>query len=116
MATVLEISSTNFDDDIFQIKKALSHLQTACDITDGYLLSKPVSKFGWTFCQLLLKPSFDNNIEKKFSDMIQKYKGKNKEKITKFMSDGKNKEKITKFMSDFFEARGTKIKLKLKES
>ncbi len=103
MATVLEISSTNFDDDIFQIKKALSHLQTACDITDGYLLSKPVSKFGWTFCQLLLKPSFDNNIEKKFSDMIQKYKGK-------------NKEKITKFMTDFFEARGTKIKLKLIES
>jgi len=73
MATILEIASTNYEDDIFKIKRALSHLQTTCEITDGYLLSKPDSKFGWTFCQLLLKPAFSFNIKKKFADMIQKY-------------------------------------------
>ncbi|HSB50082.1 MAG TPA: hypothetical protein VLC72_01950 [Nitrosopumilaceae archaeon] len=102
MATILEIATTNYEDDIFKIKKALSHLQTTCEITDGYLLSKPVSKFGWTFCQLLLKPAFNYNIEKIFSDMIQKYRGK-------------NDEKFTKFMQDFFQARDCTIKLKLVE-
>ena len=102
MATILEIASTNYEDDIFKLKKALSHLQTTCEITDGYLLSKPVSKFGWTFCELLLKPAFSYNIEKKFLDMIKRYKGK-------------NDEKFTKFMQDFFQARDCKIKLKLIE-
>ncbi len=102
MAITLEIASTNYEDDIFKIKRALSHLQTTCEITDGYLLSKPDSKAGWTFCQLLLKPAFSFNIEKKFADMIQKYKGK-------------NEEKFTDFMKDFFVARDCKIKLKLIE-
>ena len=102
MATKFEIASTNYKDDIFKIKKALSHLQTTCEITDGYLLGEPVSKFGWTFCTLLLKTGFTFNIEKKFADMIQKYKGK-------------KEEKYTDFMQDFFLARECKIKLKLIE-
>ena len=102
MATIFEIASTSYDDDLFKIKKALSHLQTTCEITDGYLLGEPTSKFGWTFCQLLLKPAFSSNIEKKFADMIQKYKGK-------------QEEKYTDFMQDFFLARDCKIKLKLLE-
>ena len=102
MATILEIASTNYEDDIFKIKRALSHLQTICEITDGYLLSKTDSKAGWTFCQLLLKPEFSLNIEKKFADMILKYKGK-------------NKDNFREFMQDFFLARACKIKLKLIE-
>ncbi|MFB5611276.1 MAG: hypothetical protein ACE5R3_05120 [Nitrosopumilaceae archaeon] len=102
MATTFEIASTDYKDDIFKVKKALSHLQTTCEITDGYLLSEPTSKFGWTFSKLLLKPAFTLNIEKKFADMIQRYKGK-------------NEEKLTDFMQDFFVARECKIKLKLLE-
>ncbi len=63
MATILEIATTNYDNDVLQIKKALSHLQTTCEISEGYLLSKPVSKFGWTFFQLLLKSDFNYSIE-----------------------------------------------------
>ena len=102
MAITLEIASTNYEDDIFKIKRALSHLQTVCEIADGYLLSKPDSKAGWTFCRLILTPEFSLNIEKKFADMIQKYKGK-------------NKDKFTDFMKDFFLARECKLKLKLIE-
>jgi len=101
MATIFEISTTN-ENHLINIKKALSHLQTNCEVTDCFFLSKPVSKLGWTFFQLKLKSNFSFNIEKNFSDMIQKYKGK-------------NEEKFTKFMLDFFEARGAKIKLKLIE-
>ncbi len=103
MATILEIASTNYEDDVFQMKKALSHLQTTCEVSEGYVLSDPVSKFGWTFFKLLLKPDFHFSIEKNFSDMILKYKGK-------------KEQKFTNFISDFFQSRGCKIKLKLIES
>jgi len=103
MVTILEIASTNYEDDVFQMKKALSHLQTACKVSEGYLLSDPVSKFGWTFFKLLLKSDFHFSIEKNFSDIILKNKGK-------------NEEKFTNFISDFFQSRGCKIKLKLIKS
>ena len=102
MTTIIEIGTTNYDEHILPIKKALSHLQTNCEVTDGYLISEPTSKFGWTFFQLLLKSSFHDNIEKNFSDMIQKYRGK-------------KEEKLLNFLSDFFESRGSKVKLKLIE-
>jgi hypothetical protein len=103
MTTIFEVASTNYGDDILQIKKALSHLQTTCGVSEGYFLSEPISKFGWTFFKLLLKPDFNFSIEKIFSDMIFKYKGK-------------KEEKFTSFMSDFFESRGCKIKVKQIES
>ncbi len=102
MTTIIEIGTTNYDEHILPIKIALSHLQTNCEITDGYSISEPTSKSGWTFFQLLLKPGFRDNIEKNFSDMIQKYKGK-------------KEEKLLNFLSDFFESRGSKVKLKLIE-
>jgi len=103
MVTILEIASTNYEDDVFQMKKALSHLQTTCEVSDGYILSNPVSKFGWTFFKLLLKSDFHFSIEKNFSDMFLKYKGK-------------REEKLSNFISDFFQSRGCKIKLKLIKS
>ena len=103
MVTILEIASTNYEDDVFQMKKALSHLQTTCEVLDGYILSNPVSKFGWTFFKLLLKSDFHFSIEKNFSDMFLKYKGK-------------REEKLSNFISDFFQSRGCKIKLKLIKS
>ena len=102
MTTIIEIGTTNYDECILPIKIVLSHIQTNCEITDGYSISEPTSKFGWTFFQLLLKSSFHDSIEKNFSDMIQKYKGK-------------KEEKLIKFLSDFFELRGSKVKLKLIE-
>ena len=98
-----QISSTRYDDDKIIIIKALSHLQTLCEIADGYQLGNPVTRFGWTFVPLWIKPNLLSKIEEKFSDMIKKSKGR------------KNEEKITNFMINFFESRDCKIKLKLVE-
>jgi len=46
MTTIIEIGTTNYDEHILPMKKALSHLQTNCEVTDGYLISKPTSKYG----------------------------------------------------------------------
>ena len=103
MKTIFQISSTNYDGDKILIIKALSHIQTLCEITDGYQLGSPVAKFGWTFVPLWIKPILLSKIEEKFSDMIKKAKGR------------KPDEKLTNFMIDFFESRDCKIKLKLVE-
>jgi hypothetical protein len=104
MKTVFEISTTKYDEDKILLIKALSHLQTQCQVSDAYKFGNPVSKFGWTFVPLWITPTLRIKIEEKFSDMIQKAKGR------------KNDEKLTNFMVDFFESRGCKIKLKLVES
>ena len=102
MVTVIEISTINYDDDELLVKKAMSHLQTQCGIINGYQFSEPISRFGWTFFKMALNPGFVDGIEKKFSDMIQKYKGK-------------PQDKLTDFISDYFESRGCKTKLKISD-
>jgi hypothetical protein len=104
MNSIFQISSTQYDEDKILIIKALSHIQTLCEISDGYQLGNPVTRFGWTFVPLMLKSNLLSKIEEKFSDMIQKSKGR------------KNNEKLTNFMIDFFESRDCKLKLKLVES
>jgi len=99
-----QISSTRYDDDKILIIKALSDIQTLCEISNGYQFGNPVTRFGWTFVPLWIKPSLLTKIEEKFSDMIKKSKGRSLE------------EKLTNFMIDFFESRDCKIKLKLVES
>lgn len=104
MKIVFEASTTQYDEDKIQLIKALSHLQTLCQTPDAYHIGNPVSKFGWTFFTLWIKPSMLSKIEEKFSDMIKKAKGQ------------KNDEKLTNFLTDFFASKGCKIRLKLVET
>lgn len=101
--TVFEASTTDYEGDILRIKKALSHLETRCGGPNTYALSEPVSRFGWTFFQIVMKPILIDGIERKFDDMIRRYR------------KGKPEERLVKFMSDFFESRDCRIKLKLVE-
>ena len=100
---VFDLSTTTYDDDIIQVKKALSHLETLCGVTNSYMLGKPISKFGWTFFKIMMQPTLVIEIQKKFDDMLQKYK------------ENKPEEKLEHFLSDFFESKDCAIKLKLVE-
>ena len=68
---------------------------------NGYLLSEPSSKFGWTFFKLSFKPNLQNGIEEKFSDMIAKY------------DSNDQSQKFAKFMTDYFISRGCEVKIKI---
>ena len=100
---VFELGTTGYDDDIIQIKKALSHLETHCGLSNSCVFSQPASKFGWTFFQIAMQPALVDIIEQKFGDMLGKYR------------ENKPEEKLVKFMSDFFESRNCKIRLKIIE-
>ena len=101
MNTVFEISTKNYGDDLLLIKKTLSHMETLVGSSNGYALSDPSSKFGWTFFKLSFKPSLQNGIEEKFADMLNKYRLNNQS------------QKFTKFMTDYFQAKGCNIKIKM---
>ncbi|MSV26599.1 MAG: hypothetical protein CK527_06010 [Nitrosarchaeum sp.] len=101
MNIVFEISTSNYLDNLLLVKKSLSHIETLVNISNGYLLSEPTSKFGWTFFKLSFKPNLQHGIEQKFADMLDKYKLNNQS------------QKFSKFMIDYFESKGCKIKVKL---
>ncbi len=100
MNIVLEIGTKNYADDLLSIKKALSHMESLVSGYNGYVLSEPLSKFGWTFFKLVFKPNLQNGIEEKFSDMIMKYQANDQA------------EKFAKFMRDYFIFRGCEVKIK----
>ncbi len=49
MSTTIEIGTKNYTDTRLAIKMALSHMETLVGSTNGYQLSEPYSRFGWTF-------------------------------------------------------------------
>jgi hypothetical protein len=101
METIFEISTKNYGDDLLLIKKSLSHMETLVGSVNGYSLGEPSSKFGLTFFKLSFKPNLQNGIEKKFADMLNKYKLNNQS------------EKFTKFMTDYFQSKGCNIRIKM---
>ncbi len=101
MSMVLEVGTKNYIGDLLSIKKALSHMETLVNGYNGYVLSEPESKFGWTFFKLSFKPNLQNGIEEKFSDMIQKYRKNNQQ------------EKFAEFIIDYFISKGCNVKIKI---
>ena len=46
MTYYIQIGTTNYNDDILLLRKAIGKLESECQVTDGYLLGEPMSKFG----------------------------------------------------------------------
>ena len=93
MSIVLEVKTKNYVGDLLSIKTALSHMETIVEEYNGYVLSEPSLKFGWTFFKLSFKPDLQNGIEEKFADMLIKY------------PSGDQPQKFAKFMIDYFHSR-----------
>jgi len=101
MSRILEIGTRNYLDDLLSIKKVLSHMETLVGAYNGYEVSEPEPKFGWTFFKLSFKPNLQNGIEEKFSDMLAKY-----DKYTPH-------EKFADFISDYFTSKDINVKVRL---
>ena len=100
MASTFEISTKNYADDKLAVKMAMSHMETLVGSANGYALSEPYSKFGWTFFKIAIKADLQDGIEKKFSDMIEKYQWSSPT------------EKFSKFMTDYFASKGCNVRIK----
>jgi len=98
---VLEVGTKNYVDGLLSIKKILSHMESLVGVYNGYDVSEPSSKFGWTFFKLSFKLNLQNGIEEKFSNMISKY------------DSNDQSEKFAKFMTDYFVSRDCDVKIKI---
>ncbi len=96
-----EISTTKYEEDIKVIQVALTKMSALCNMNGGFKFGEPISKFGWTFFQLIIEQQLYFEIESKFSDMIKKCKG------------SKQDEKFTDFISRYFKSRGCNVKVKM---
>ena len=103
MTYYIQIGTTNYDDNRLLIRKAWGKLESKCQVSDGYLLGEPMSKFGWTFFDMVLKPNLHFSMEENFADMIKKSKG------------SKPTEKFIDFLSNYFESNDCNVKLKFIE-
>ncbi len=102
-STLLEIATTKYETDIALISSAMNNLQSICKVTDGFLISEPMHRFGWTFFKILLKSELWHAMPIKLTDKIQASKGK------------KYEEKLVSFMTNFFEQNNAKVKVKFIE-
>ena len=96
-----EISTTTYDEDISVIQVALTKIAAICDFEAEFKIAEPVSRFGWTFFQMLVDQELYVGIEDKFSDMIKKSKG------------SKPDEKFTNFLNQYLESKGCNVKIKM---
>ncbi|HSD04700.1 MAG TPA: hypothetical protein VLB45_02990, partial [Nitrosopumilaceae archaeon] len=52
---IFEISTTKYESDRELVSSVMKDLQLSCGVTDGFLLSEPIEKFGWSFFKILFK-------------------------------------------------------------
>jgi len=102
-STILEIATTKYETDKELVSLAMDSLQTLCEINDGFLISKPMERFGWAFFKILIKNELLSAMQLKLGDQIEHSKGK------------KIEEKFVSFMTNFFENKNAKVKVKLIE-
>lgn len=102
-STLLEIATTNYETDLEFISSAMNTLQSLCEVTDGFLISEPMHRFGWTFFKILLKSELWHALPVKLGENIEKSKGK------------KYEEKLVSFMTKFFEQNNARVKVKYLE-
>ena len=101
MTYYIQISTTDWFKDRLLFEDTLNTLEKLCDVKDGYILNEPVSKFGWTFIDMILKGDFHMSMEQEFTEQVSKSKG------------SKPEEKFVNFLIKYLENNGCTIKLKL---
>jgi hypothetical protein len=102
-AVIFEVSTTKYESDKELVTSVMKDLQTLCGVNDGFLLSNPMEKFGWSFFKILFKAELLAGMQEKFGTQIMNTKGK------------AFQEKFTDFVTKFFESKNCKIRMRLVE-
>lgn len=98
---IFEVSTTKYESDKELVTSVMKDLQTLCGVNDGFLLSNPMEKFGWSFFKILFKDELLAGMQEKFGTQIMNTKGK------------AFQEKFSDFVTKFFESKNCKIRMRL---
>jgi len=95
---LFQLSTRIYDEEILLVKKAMNELEAICNIKEGYQISDPFTKAGWTFFNLQITIQMTSVIEK--SGMM---KGALGYKID---------EQLKNFIGHFLESKGSQVRIK----
>jgi hypothetical protein len=98
MMPLFQLSTRFYDKEILLVKKAMTELETICNIKEGYQISDPFTKAGWTFFNLQITMEMALIIEK--SGMMEGALGY------------KIGEQLKNFLGHFLESKGSQVKIK----
>jgi hypothetical protein len=98
MMPLFQLSTRIYDDEVLLVKKAMTELETICNIKEGYQISIPFTKAGWTFFNLQITMEMASVIEK--SRMMEGALGY------------KIGEQLKNFLGHFLESKGSQVRIK----
>jgi hypothetical protein len=98
MMPLFQLSTRRYEQEIILVKKAMSELEETCNVKEGYHLTEPFTKAGWTFFNLQITIEMATIIEK--SGMM---KGALGYKIG---------EQLMNFLGHFLESKGSQVRIK----
>jgi len=98
MLPLFQLSTRSYDKEIILVKNAMIELEKQCNVADGFTLSKPLTKLGWTTFNLQINDEMEAIIEK--SGMMEGALGH------------KIGEQIKNFLGHFLESKGSQVRIK----
>ncbi len=98
MMPLFQLSTRSYDKEILLIKKAMSELEVICNVKEGFQISEPFTKAGWTFFNLQITLEMTSIIEK--SGLMKGALG------------FKIGEQLKNFLGHFLESKGSQIRIK----
>ena len=98
MNPLFQLSTRSYDKEIPIIDATLKALEKECNVSNGYKIEKPFTKFGWTFFNIQISEEMVGIIEK--SGMMEGALGY------------KIGEQLTNFIGHYLESKGSNVRIK----
>ena len=99
MNPLFQLSTRNYDKEILLVTQALKDLEKECAVENGFTISKPFEKFGWTFFNIQISASLAEIIEK--SGMMEGALG------------FRIAEQMKNFIGHYLESKGSNVRIKI---
>ena len=98
MNPLFQLSTRFFEKELPIVTRALSDLENECNVSNGYVIDEPFTKFGWTFFNIQISEELALIIEK--SGMMEGALGY------------KIGEQMTNFIGHYLESKGSNVRIK----
>ena len=97
MMPIFQLSTRSYDKEIILVKQAMLELEKQCNVTNGFTLSEPFTKAGWTFFNLQITTEMTTMIEK--SGLMEGALGY------------RIAEQLKNFLGHFLESKGSQVRI-----
>ena len=98
MRALFQLSTRKYEEEIKLVKKAMEELESICKVKNGYEISGPFTKAGWTFFNIQISSEMSSIIEK--SGMMEGALG------------FRIGEQLKNYLGHFLESKGSQVRIK----